>query len=537
MSANRRGPVPSILRSFAGFLHVAALAVCAAACGGSSSGSNPPPPVAPVVSLPASLSFGTVLLGATSPPMSVTLTNTGTAPLAFTSNPALSGANAADFSITAATCSTAAQVAANASCTVTLTFKPTLLTENATLTFSDNAANSPQTVAVAGTAAQMLTNVIPLTVDAGPVPNITFDANVPFISVTVCVPGTATCQTIDHIVVDTGSEGLRLLSPPANITLPQVMIGANNLASCVSFLDTTFLWGPVQLADVQLGGETASNVPVQIVEPPGFSAVPNACSAMGTDIGNVNAFGGNGIIGVGPFLQDCGSFCVTQIPTSPNIPPYFTCVPNTNTCAPATVALASQIQNPVSMLPAPDNNGVVVQLPPVGSTGAPTVTGSLILGIGTQGNNGLGSAILLAADNFGNITTTFNGTMYTGSFIDSGSNGIFLLDAAHSGLPDCATNQAPGFSCPNGTIPFSVVNSSNRSPAASAPASFSIANALTLFNANGGLNTGFNNLGGPFGSPPLEFDFGLSFFFGRSVFTGIEGRMGPTGVSGPYFAY
>ncbi len=32
------------------------------------------------------------------------------------------------------------------------------------------------------------------------------------------------------------------------------------------------------------------------------------------------------------------------------------------------------------------------------------------------------------------------------------------------------------------------------------------------------------------------FDFGLGFFFGRSVFTAIEGQ-GTPGGAGPYFAY
>ncbi|HET7100552.1 MAG TPA: DUF3443 family protein, partial [Terriglobia bacterium] len=33
-----------------------------------------------------------------------------------------------------------------------------------------------------------------------------------FTTVTICVPGTSTCQDIPDVLVDTGSEGLRLLS-------------------------------------------------------------------------------------------------------------------------------------------------------------------------------------------------------------------------------------------------------------------------------------------------------------------------------------
>ena len=37
--------------------------------------------------------------------------------------------------------------------------------------------------------------------------------NIMYVKVTVCVPGsTTTCQTIDHVQVDTGSQGLRILA-------------------------------------------------------------------------------------------------------------------------------------------------------------------------------------------------------------------------------------------------------------------------------------------------------------------------------------
>jgi len=57
---------------------------------------------------------------------------------------------------------------------------------------------------------------------------------------------------------------------------------------------------------------------------------------------------------------------------------------------------------------------------------------------------------------------------------------------------------------------------------------FSIANADALF-ANGGF--AFNNLGG--GLDPFTFDWGLPFFFGRSVYTAIKGRTAG-GRPGPF---
>ena len=61
-----------------------------------------------------------------------------------------------------------------------------------------------------------------------------------------------------------------------------------------------------------------------------------------------------------------------------------------------------------------------------------------------------------------------------------------------------------------------------------------VANAQTLFSSNGGNNKAFDNLAGT--NAPPSFDWGLPFFFGRRVFTAIDGQSTPAG-KGPYFAY
>jgi hypothetical protein len=53
--------------------------------------------------------------------------------------------------------------------------------------------------------AALPSNVVPLTIDPS-----SPGQDIPAISVTVCVPGTKTCQTIPHIEVDTASTGLRI---------------------------------------------------------------------------------------------------------------------------------------------------------------------------------------------------------------------------------------------------------------------------------------------------------------------------------------
>ncbi len=73
-----------------------------------------------------------------------------------------------------------------------------------------------------------------------------------------------------------------------------------------------------------------------------------------------------------------------------------------------------------------DNNGVIVQLPSIPLGGSPSVNGSLILGIGTQSNNQPSGVTTFPANQSAEFTTTFNGTSYRSSFIDSGSNGLFF---------------------------------------------------------------------------------------------------------------
>ena len=100
----------------------------------------------PAVSLSASaLNFKKVGIGMTSAPQTVTLTNVGSATLNISSITA-----SGDFSISNNTCG--ATVAAGANCAVSVTFTPTKKgVRNGTLTFTDNAPDSPQTVALKGT--------------------------------------------------------------------------------------------------------------------------------------------------------------------------------------------------------------------------------------------------------------------------------------------------------------------------------------------------------------------------------------------------
>jgi hypothetical protein len=108
---------------------------------------------APIVSLsPTSLSFASQNVGTSSTPQTITLSNVGTAPLIISSI-AFTGTNPGDFSSTNTCPSGTNSLAANASCTMSVTYTPIAGgARNANLTVTDNAADSPESVAVTGSA-------------------------------------------------------------------------------------------------------------------------------------------------------------------------------------------------------------------------------------------------------------------------------------------------------------------------------------------------------------------------------------------------
>jgi len=359
-------------------------------------------------------------------------------------------------------------------------------------------------------------NMVPIVVNGGPVNN---GFNEAFVSVTVCVPSTSTCQTIDGIVVDTGSEGLRIASSALRIALPQQNTGTGAaVVQCLPFLDGV-TWGPVMTADVKMAGEQANAIPVQVIGADRF-AVPSSCSSQGTPEETPTDLAGNGILGIGQFDTDCGLGCTIPGASNPGL--YYACS-NASTCQITTQPEANQVVNPVARF-ASDNNGVVIQLPAVAVGGLPSLTGALIFGIGTQSNNGLGSARVFTVDASGNMRTTFNNQSYP-AFIDSGSNGIFFLDTPATGLPPCPISG--GFYCPPTLRQFSATTVGNNG-----------ASAVVSFNAGNidAINATFAVVSEATGSNPGAFDWGLPFFYGRAVYTAIAGRSTPGGI-GPYWAY
>jgi hypothetical protein len=131
----------------------------------------------PAVTLsPGSIAFGNQSIAASSASQSITLTNTGNAPLTGISI-SITGANASDFSKTT-TCG--GSLAAAANCSIGVTFAPAGTgAKSASISITDNASSSPQSAALSGTGTQaadysVTVNPTSLTVQSGQSGTATF---------------------------------------------------------------------------------------------------------------------------------------------------------------------------------------------------------------------------------------------------------------------------------------------------------------------------------------------------------------------------
>jgi hypothetical protein len=333
-------------------------------------------------------------------------------------------------------------------------------------------------------------------------------------SITVCNES-GQCTTVNDVLFDTGSVGVRLLKTalPANFFQAKVDTNNKKLNNCGLFL-SGHMWGEITTAKVKLGEmTTTSTIPIQII---GQSDVntPSSCSfGNGPSIDSQASLSSNGIVGIGLFQNDCGDSCS-------NSPTYTYLKCDTNGCVPTAVTPSEQLKHPVAAMPAPHNNGTVISLPAISPTGAGDISGKLLFGVGTDSNNTFQNMNVIATNNFGMFPATVNGITYRNSFIDSGTNGIGL---PFRNITVCSLSSS--WCCPSSTLELTASMGTKTT-------TFNIANARQLFLTG---NHAFSNLGSYF-NLSSSIDFGLPFFFGKNVVIGIEGTSSNLG-SGTYFAF
>src|SRR5207244_983311 len=174
---------------------------------------------------PINLAFGTQRVSRPNARRAVTLTNSGTAPLSI-ATAVLGGANAGDFALASGTtCINGATLAAGANCVLNLTFTPTAASaRTATVTITDDAADSPQSVSLAGTGIAPAVSLAPT--------NLTFGTQrvstpSPVQTVTLTNSGTAPLSIATAVLGGANAGDFALASGTTCINGATLAAGAN----------------------------------------------------------------------------------------------------------------------------------------------------------------------------------------------------------------------------------------------------------------------------------------------------------------------
>jgi uncharacterized ParB-like nuclease family protein len=361
----------------------------------------------------------------------------------------------------------------------------------------------------------LASNQLIVTVEQEPNVSNQITANMPYVTVDVC-DAAGNCSTIDHVLVDTGSYGLRVFASAlgANVQLTPMTSTAlatsgQPIGECASFVSSS-VWGPVRIATIRMGSMSVNQVPIQVLSDPNFASAttPTTTGTTTTSVcGNATSssseqqFGAKGVLGIGLFRNDGQS--------------YYTCTSSSCTL----VTPPQQVANPVTALASGYNNGVILSMPAVSSVQTSAI-GVLTFGLDTQSDNALDGYTVLPTSTSGDITVTMNGTRYPQSFIDSGSNTNFL------DLPGVSPD-ANGFYAPAQPISY---------PTTLSAGGASYASTITVA-AVGTQTLGtavFPYLAAPSGTTQA-LDLGLPYFYGKSIAYAVDGATTSHGT-GPYYA-
>jgi hypothetical protein len=384
-------------------------------------------------------------------------------------------------------------------------------------------ANNPGTSPVPSTS----DNVVPVRVNRS-----MGNVNTLLVSIKVCIPGKrnpAQCATIDNMLVDTGSTGVRIgawaIPSLAPLLLTQAgatddKLGTSPISQCMPFA-SGYTWGSVKRADILIGNKTASNLPIQLISDGAYAAPADCIAYGGADLGNVAMLGANGIVGISNFTGDSLDALTKAVPGL-----YYYCL-SRNNCISTRMEASKEVTNPVALF-ASDSNGTVIRLPALPSGGQASVDGQLVFGVSTQQNNMLpANAKVFAIDKYGTFTTQYQGRVMNRSAIDSGTNHYAFQDDT------IATMASSEWYTPASTLNLSATMESTDGTGEPLAVPFSIDNAASLF-ATG--YAAYDTVGAYFAGQSNMFLWGLPFFYGRDVYTVIgNAKIGQR--TGPFVAF
>ena len=445
--------------------------------------------------------------------------------------------------------------------------------DSTTTTVSGKGLNALGLSPAVGTSFVQADNNLVVQVDPGP-PSFGINTNLLYATVKLCYPGNANlCTEIDHVLVDTGSVGLRVLaSKVQSLGLPPIQLSSDpapvrNAWECFPFV-IGGLWGPNVAADVVLGPQSSVGTPVsvqliddlhQLGPTDNCNAITNSTPTKSNILSSASMLGANGILGIGSTNLDCGLYCnqgqyqdlPNHVSTGSSVL-YYQC-PRGGTdpgaCSLAPMPFALQVFNPVAALGPDYNAGIVLKMPAIPDTqpGAATATGELILGLGTRPNNMapasrvmLGTGASANPDSYLSITTQYGGTTFYNSYLDTGTNALFFYDPA---IPVCSSSS---WYCPASAMAVQAVLSDGDDPSLHPTVvPFRIGNFEAL---NATSNTAFSNAAGfatgASGQPDRgSFAWGMPFFYGKKVYMSIwditvaPAQPGGAPVNPPWYAW
>lgn len=331
--------------------------------------------------------------------------------------------------------------------------------------------------------------------------------DIPYTTVTICNPNTAQCIAVPHVLVDTGSFGLRILdSALTGLNLPPVTSSNIPLYECAYFINS-FTFGAVVSGNIQLAGlTTTAPTSMQLIDSSGNNGPCN--TAGSSNSGSQQALGANGIIGIGNLANDSlgASYYTSQ---------------NWSQVATPSSNSSGLVVNPVLQFSAPNNNGILITMPNINPYGTCSAYGTLSIGLNSTNLSGL---TLLGTDHYGNINASvpapglYPGTTLTGSFIDSGSNEIFV-DLTLSQF-NAGSNSSPNYVYqPANPTPINFTLSNPANSAQSFGSSFTVTNPSNAFNNN---YNAIPDYAGPENAQIL--DLGFPYFYGHSIAYLISGQ-------------
>ncbi|MGB6496320.1 MAG: FG-GAP-like repeat-containing protein, partial [Candidatus Acidiferrum sp.] len=252
----------------------------------------------PVSLSPTSLAFGNQTVGVASTAQTVTLTNNSGSSLTISSI-AFTGADNGDFS-SGGTCSTSSPVANNGTCTITITFTPGAFgARTATLTITDTAGNSPQTLGVTGTGTVSPPSITKTfgasSITLNSSTSLTFSISNPNstsplsgVAFTDSLPPGIVVSTPNGLTGTCGSGGILATAGSSSVTLSAGTLGAS--ASCNFSVNVTGTGQGSKLNSVEVtstegGNGNTSSASISVISPPtiAISFTPTSIPLSGGD--------------------------------------------------------------------------------------------------------------------------------------------------------------------------------------------------------------------------------------------------------------